>query len=730
MKKKQNSSLRASALQITFSVTLMSLSAVLLTLAAAPARDQFEQKPAGAGMALQSAHRRAAVSESSAAPKQIKARKSARVEFSASRQRVSGREIAGFSARQAQTAQEENLTPPAGLKPVEQEAWLAMARRQGASGEMELASFYPARYSEPFVVEGEGVRVAVQPVGGRDVAAQIDNGQVIYRQAYPETDSVHLVSAGRSEEFLYLQDECAPREFAYELSELSAGARVELVKGEVRFTNKAGQGVKIEAPWLIEANGALRADAVHWELDAAQSRSGSQRLRLVVAAGLRYPLFIDPSWVTTGSLGTARSHHTATLLSSGKVLVAGGVNSGGYLNSAELYDPATGLWTATGPLRTGARAGHTATLLPSGKVLVAGGQNADRYLNSAELYDPAGNGGVGAWTATRRLDTARVSHTATLLATGKVLVAGGYNSGYLSSAELYDPATGSWSYTTRSLNTARTSHTATLLPSGKVLVAGGLGNVAVIVNSAELYDPATCMWTLTRILHVARYGHTATLLPSGKVLVAGGTGPGDSNKGELYDPARGFWTLTGRAGTARSSHTATLLPSGKVLVAGGQNSSGDLSSAELYDPASGSWSATGSLGTARSSHTATLLPSGKVLLAGGQNPGYLSSAEFYDPATGTWSYTTGNLNTARARHTATLLPSGKVLVAGGVNAGGVLNSAELYDPAARTCTTRRRKPGATPTATSTPNVPVTRRRCCPQARCWWRGDLMLMVICS
>ena len=253
MKTKQNSSIRASALQTTFSVTLISLSAALLALAAAPARNHFEQKPAGASMALQSAHRRAAVSESSVAPKRIQAPKSAPIEFSASRQRVGGREIAGFSARQEGRAQEENLTPPAGLKPVEQEAWLAMARRQGASGDMELASFYPARYGEPFMVEGQGVRVAVRPVSGTDAKAQIDNGQVIYRQAYPETDSMHVVSAGRSEEFLFLQDECAPREFAYELSELSAGTRVELVKGEVRFSNKAGQGVKIEAPWLIEA---------------------------------------------------------------------------------------------------------------------------------------------------------------------------------------------------------------------------------------------------------------------------------------------------------------------------------------------------------------------------------------------------------------------------------------------------------------------------------------------
>ena len=226
-----------------------------------------------AAASVQSVH--AAVSESSVAPKGRNARESAPVEFSTSRERVGGREIAGFSARHARTAQEQNLTSPAGLKPVEQEAWLAMARRQGASGGNDLASFYPKRYGEPFVVQGQGVRVALRPVGGTNVTAQIDdNGQVIYRGAYPETDSLHVVSAGRSEEFLFLQNECAPREFDYELSELSAGTRVEVVHGEVRFTNEAGYGVKIEAPWLIEATGKQPTGAVRWELEP--SKSGAQ----------------------------------------------------------------------------------------------------------------------------------------------------------------------------------------------------------------------------------------------------------------------------------------------------------------------------------------------------------------------------------------------------------------------------------------------------------------------
>src|SRR5439155_245673 len=424
----------------------------------------------------------AAVSESTIAPNGIHAPKSARVEFSATSQSVAGDEIDGFSVRQAGTAREENLIPPAGLKPVEQEAWLAMARRQEASGGMEFISFYPKRYGDPFVVGAEGVRVAVRPVGGTDTAVQIDDDQVIYRNAYPETDSMHFVSAGRSEEFLFLQDDCAPREFEYELSELSAGARVELVKGEVHFSNKAGQGVKIEAPWLIEATGEQRAGAVRWELE--ESKSGAPyRLRLVVAKGLSYPVLIDPSWVPTGSLFTARTRHTATLLPNGKVLVAGG-NNGPALSSAELYDPATGMWAATGSLGT-ARERPTATLLPNGKVLVAGGaSNESNFLNSAELYDPAS----GTWTATGSLGTARAYHTATLLSNGKVLVAaGGGSSNSLSSAELYDPATGSWS-STGSLGTAREEHTATLLASGKVLVAGGIDSNINTSSSAELYD--------------------------------------------------------------------------------------------------------------------------------------------------------------------------------------------------------------------------------------------------
>jgi hypothetical protein len=347
--------------------------------------------------------------------------------------------------------------------------------------------------------------------------------------------------------------------------------------------------------------------------------------------GLIQPCAGQSGWTATGSLGTRRYVHTATLLPNGKVLVTAGYSSSGDLASAELYDPATGTWTATGSLGT-ARGLHTATLLLNGKVLVAGGVGNSGDLASAELYDPAS----GTWTATGSLNTARDSHTATLLPDGNVLVAGGLNSpGDLVSAELYDPASGTWT-ATGSLGTARRDHTATLLRDGKVLVAGGLDSSNFPTRSAELYNPASGTWTGTGSLNTARaYGGTATLLPSGKVLVAGGSIVSEILAGaELYDPLSGSWGATRSLGTGRYEHTATLLPDGKVLVAGGFGTSipRPLASAELYVPVSGTWSATGSLRTARQFHTATLLPNGNVLVAGGiGSSSDLASAELYVP---------------------------------------------------------------------------------------------------
>jgi N-acetylneuraminic acid mutarotase len=359
----------------------------------------------------------------------------------------------------------------------------------------------------------------------------------------------------------------------------------------------------------------------------------------LIAAGL---LLAHPSlgqnWTATGSLGAARDSHTATLLPNGKVLIAGGATGGGAvtaLATAELYDPASGTWTATGSLAT-ARIAHTATLLPNGKVLVAGGNNQNNfYFTSAELYDPAS----GTWSAAGSLNAGRGSHTATLLSNGKVLVAAGYNNtGPIAGAELFDPASGpngTWT-ATGSLNTARYIHTATLLTNGKVLVVGGIDSTVNPTASAELFDPASGAngtWTATPDFPTTVDGHTATLLPNGKVLVAFGSDKNGFalNSSQLFDPAggtNGSWAATGSLSPARFAARATLLTNGRVLVEGGSSDSG--ADAALYDPTQGTWVVTGSLKTGRFQHTATVLSDGRVLVAGGYNGGELNSAEIYD----------------------------------------------------------------------------------------------------
>src|SRR6266849_4735206 len=334
----------------------------------------------------------------------------------------------------------------------------------------------------------------------------------------------------------------------------------------------------------------------------------------------------------------------------------------------------------------------------------------------------------------------RFAATATLLANGHVLIAGGvaHEGASSATAELYDPATRGFALT-GGLLTGRSRHTATLLQTGKVLITGGIDKDGKPVRAAELYDPASGRFLATGNMLEGRYDHTATLLANGKVLITGGgtttRGVTNTDTAELYDPASGTFSHTGtvtryydttsekffykgQMNATHAMHTATLLPNGDVVIAGGMDADGKPQAlVEIYHPASGKFALTTKAfphtGTAmtdvRCEHTASILPNGQVLIAGGSDTnGVLATAELYDPAQGTFTCVGGrsggpislckqSMTDFRTYALAVPLADGQVLIAGGYNtwhnrtaarekfsgpvAFNILNSAEIYNPA-------------------------------------------------
>jgi N-acetylneuraminic acid mutarotase len=366
----------------------------------------------------------------------------------------------------------------------------------------------------------------------------------------------------------------------------------------------------------------------------------SLRFRLEELESRLAPASLD-SWSPAASLNTARFEQTTTLLNDGTVLVAGGNQGSGVnpLASAELYNSTTS-WSFTANNMAVARYDASATLLADGRVLVTGGYGAsNNALTSAEAYDPT----TKTWSSVAPMTTPRYGHTLTLLPGGKVLAAGGANQAGglnvpLSSAEVYDPGSNSWS-AVGSMSSAHYGHTATLLTNGKVLVTGGDVTNTVPTGSAELFDPSHGTWSAAASMATARYSHSATLLGSGKVLVTAGlvTGGTYTNTAEVYDPTSNTWSSAGSIDAPRAWFGAALLGNGEVLIAGGGNATGALATTDIYNPASNSWSVGASLTTARANHSVTALSNGQVLVAGGEtlvNSSIvtLSSAELYTAA--------------------------------------------------------------------------------------------------
>ncbi len=330
---------------------------------------------------------------------------------------------------------------------------------------------------------------------------------------------------------------------------------------------------------------------------------------------------VAPNTLTMiGSMTTPRSGHTATLLASGKVLITGGQGTGGFLASAELFDPATRKFSPTASMAF-KRAGHTATVLPNGSVLIVGGlHERDR----AEIYDPL----RATFIPTAGLITKRVDHTATLLPSGKVLIVGGSTTGTaerpLASAELYDPSTGRFT-AVGNMKVTRTAHAAALLNDRKVLITGGGSGrypMTTVFRTAEFYDPERGAFTHVSDMTTARYKHAALVLADGKVLITGGSNERDWRgrhaSAELYNPATATFTAISNMSGPRFKHrdAVVLIRNGQAFIAGGREHP------EIYDPRAGAFMViTGSLGEPRFFSAATVLRSGEVLITGGYSQG-------------------------------------------------------------------------------------------------------------
>ncbi|WP_413568370.1 Kelch repeat-containing protein [Bdellovibrio sp. HCB117] len=442
---------------------------------------------------------------------------------------------------------------------------------------------------------------------------------------------------------------------------------------------------------------------------------------------------VNGAFSAGASLSVARKSHTATLVGDKIFVVGGGTATTAYKDTL-MYNPSTNQWSPLDDMEIGPRIFHTANiagkylvvlggipspsntasvhatpekldlsayvwkseasmsvdrfipaaaLLKNGKVLIAGGLSTTPtfvFQASSEIFDPSTN----TWSAAAPLPAARVRSTATVLASGKVLVVGGQDAtGTFNSSVIYDSDSDTWS-SGPSMSHYRSAHTATLLPNGKVLIIGGTGDMGgtSLPAPAEIYDPTTNSWSLTPNMPTPCYFHTATLVPDstgGKVFVIGGSSTTFLASMQVYDIASNSWSVAPPLTEARSGHTVTHL-NGKLIVAGGYSPSGALSTVEIYDIASNTWSAGASLLVARNAAGAVALASGKVLVIGGQSTAGagLVSSEIYDPATNTWTMDQRALNEGRAMSPMFTLNDGRLLLVGGADPANAMATVESY----------------------------------------------------
>ena len=484
---------------------------------------------------------------------------------------------------------------------------------------------------------GTGVRFTMR--GATSARVAVVDGYAVYPGGHAAgADVIHRATPEGTEDFLLFSERPTVEEVVYDIGLDGVVAGLRLVSNTLEMLDAAGvPRLRLAPPRFIDARGTVAGAKIALEGCDADTRPAPPWGRVVTPPGASacavritwaaeaYPALVDPGWTTTASMAQPRFSHTASLLQSGLVLVAGGSVSGvSNLASAELFDPTTQTWAATGDMSVAANS-RRAVMLASGKVLACGG--GWPVIAECDIYDPMS----GVWVSASSMSTPRVYHALTMLADGRVLVSGAATT---AATEIYDPALSSW-IPSAPMNEARYSHAAALLADGRVLVAAGLGTSSNGLTSCELYDPSSNAWVFAAALNTNRENQTAFRLPSGKVLVAGG----NTNFTNVYDPVVNAWSGNGGCCPLPQNFSAlTRLANGNVILTGGRPNGGNATwpLVSIYDFVQDAWASATDMGTPREFHTATTLPSGDVLVAGGMakfvggGVAYHASAEIYD----------------------------------------------------------------------------------------------------
>ncbi|HYF48853.1 MAG TPA: PKD domain-containing protein, partial [Planctomycetota bacterium] len=476
----------------------------------------------------------------------------------------------------------------------------------------------PAVFTEKTRVRCAGFEVAVSPQHARASEAEpLSDTALIYRDAFPGCDVRYECSQFKTEEFIDVKETTESiRRFSWSLAGGELQPRLTAAH-TIEFCDADGTPrIRINAPEGKDANGRLLLPGK----ELCYELAGDELTLVADLTACRFPVVIDPTFASTGTMATARKAHRAERLQNGKVLVCGGYADNSFaLNSAELYDPATGTFSATGSMNV-ARGNHISVMLNDGRVMVLAGSNTDFILTphpQCEIYDPAS----GAWTLT---DPQPNVYTATVLQDGRVLS---------SNLQLFDPLAGTWS-PTGMFNVSHGELQFVTLTDGRVL--------AISVSAqepCEVFNPITETWSVVGSLNAPHSRAPSVLLADGTVLILPQLGQPALT--ESFNPASGTWTVKTPA-LSTHSHLTRLLD-GRVLATGNvNNTTGSLS--EVYSPGTDRWIETSNLGR-RGAHTSTLLSDGKVLITGGNifdiffvpggTEGRLSasaSARIYDPA--------------------------------------------------------------------------------------------------